>query len=226
MSNLLFLVILFIGVFQVDRYTTLRDKMIKEQIIARGIADKRLLNAFYDVPRHLFVPENLADFAYNDGPLPIGYGQTISQPFIVAYMTDILEVKPTDTVLEIGTGSGYQAAILSKLASMVYTIEIIEPLGLEATERLKELKYTNIEVKIGDGYAGWKEHSPFDKIIVTAAAQSIPEPLLEQLGENGRMIIPIGSEHSTQVLLLAEKQIGKIKTTPMLPVRFVPFTRK
>jgi protein-L-isoaspartate(D-aspartate) O-methyltransferase len=226
MNNLILISLLFLCFYQADKYLVERDKMIKEQIIARGITDKALVQAFYDVERHLFVPEDLEKYAYYDGPLEIGYGQTISQPYIVAYMTDVLEVKTPDKVLEIGTGSGYQAAILSKLAKKVYTIEIIEPLGLEAEERLKKLNYTNIKVKIGDGYAGWIEYAPFDKIIVTAAAESIPEPLLKQLAENGKMIIPVGSQHSTQQLILAEKKKGKIRTTTLLPVRFVPFTRK
>ena len=144
--------------------------------------------------------------AYEDRPLSIGYGQTISQPYVIAYMTDMLKVKSTDTVLEIGTGSGYQAAILSKLANFVYTIEIVEPLGIEAKERLHEQNYLNIEVKIGDGYAGWPENAPYDKIIVTAATNSVPEPLIEQLAENGRMIIPIGPQHSNQELVLFQKK--------------------
>lgn len=210
---------------QADSYTSARKQMINEQIIARGINNKALIQAFYDVPRHLFVPKEYAETAYYDGPLPIGYGQTISQPYIVAYMTDFLHIKTTDKVLEIGTGSGYQAAILSKLARMVYTIEIVEPLGLEATQRLKDLNYTNIEVKIGDGYAGWPENAPFNKIIVTAAAVSVPEPLIAQLSEGGRMIIPVGAQNETQQLVLIEKKNGKVYSNNLLPVRFVPFTR-
>jgi protein-L-isoaspartate(D-aspartate) O-methyltransferase len=226
MSNLILIIIIFLSCTQEDKYTIARDKMIREQIIDRGITNKALIKAFYDVERHLFVPEDQKGNAYYDGPLPIGYGQTISQPYIVAYMTNELQIKPTDTVLEIGTGSGYQAAILAKLAKQVYTIEILEPLGNETKWRLAELGYKNIEVKIGDGYAGWEEHEPFDKIIVTAAAASIPEPLIEQLAEGGRLIIPLGAEHSTQQLVLIEKKQGKIKTNTLLPVRFVPFRRK
>jgi protein-L-isoaspartate(D-aspartate) O-methyltransferase len=226
MSNLVLILFFIICCNQEDKYAVARDKMIREQIIDRGITDKALIKAFYDVERHLFVPEDQAEYAYYDGPLSIGYGQTISQPYIVAYMTDALHIKTTDKVLEIGTGSGYQAAIIAKLAKQVYTIEIVEPLGLEAKERLKKLNFSNIEVKIGDGYAGWKEYAPFDKIIVTAAAPSIPEPLIEQLTEGGKLIIPVGAEHSTQQLVLLEKKQGKIKTTSLLPVRFVPFKRK
>jgi len=225
MNNFIFISLLLLSFYQLDNYSVERDKMVKEQIIARGITDKALIQAFYDVERHLFVPEDQTAYAYYDGPLSIGYGQTISQPYIVAYMTEFLKVKPTDKVLEIGTGSGYQAAILSHLAQKVYTIEIVKPLGTEAKERLKKLNYKNIDVMIGDGYAGWEESAPFNKIIVTAAAQSIPEPLLKQLAEDGRMIIPIGNQYSSQVLVLAEKKNGKITTTTLLPVRFVPFTR-
>ncbi|MBN2484334.1 MAG: protein-L-isoaspartate(D-aspartate) O-methyltransferase [Bacteroidales bacterium] len=227
MSFLKLICILTISFFlQADKFTVEREKMVKEQIVARGITDKALLKAFYDVERHLFVPEEQAMYAYYDGPLPIGYGQTISQPYIVAYMTDALEVKPTDKVLEIGTGSGYQAAILAKLAKEVFTIEIVKPLGLEARERLKGLNYNNVQVKIGDGYAGWKEFAPFNKIMITAAAPVIPEPLLEQLAEGGKLIMPVGAQHATQQLVLAEKKNGKIRKNYLLAVRFVPFTRE
>jgi len=178
------------------------------------------------VPRHLFVPEEYQDRAYDDGPLPIGYGQTISQPYIVAYMTELLNVGPDDVVLEIGTGSGYQAAVLSRIVKKVYTVEIIEELGLAAKERLKALNYDNVEVKIGDGYYGWEEHAPYDGIIVTAASEYIPPPLIQQLKDKGRMIIPVGSPFSVQNLMLVEKSGDKIKTKSLIPVRFVPLTRK
>ena len=200
--------------------------MVREQIQARGITDKNTLMAMKLVPRHLFVPEESKNNAYEDRPLPIGYGQTISQPYIVAYMTDLLNVGPGDTVLEIGTGSGYQAAILSKIVSQVYTIEIIDKLGLSAKERLKALKYRNIEVKIADGYDGWKEHGPYDGIVVTAASEYIPPPLINQLKDNCSMIIPIGSPFSIQNLMLVTRKGKKIITKSLMLVRFVPLTRK
>ena len=172
-------------------YTKEREAMVKTQIQARGIKDSSTLVALRKVHRHKFVAPNLASSAYNDGPLPIGYGQTISQPYIVAYMTEIIKPKSNYTVLEIGTGSGYQAAILAEIVHKVYTVEIIEKLGREASTRLKDLGYKNIEVKIADGYDGWKEHGPFDAIVVTAAAEYIPTPLKEQLKDGGRMIIPV-----------------------------------
>jgi len=201
-------------------------KMIKNQIQSRGITDKKTLEAIESVPRHLFVPDEYRDRAYDDGPLPIGYGQTISQPYIVAYMTELLNVGPDDIVLEIGTGSGYQAAVLSRIVKKVYTVEIIEELGLAAKERLKALNYNNVEVKIGDGYYGWEEHAPYDGIIVTAAAEFIPPPLIEQLKDNCNMIIPVGSPFNIQNLMLVKKSGGKITTKSLIPVRFVPLTRK
>ncbi|MGB4568668.1 MAG: protein-L-isoaspartate(D-aspartate) O-methyltransferase, partial [Dysgonamonadaceae bacterium] len=190
------------------------------------ITDKKTLKAMEAVPRHLFVPEEYQNRAYEDGPLPMGYGQTISQPYIVAYMTELLNVGPDDVVLEIGTGSGYQAAVLSRIVKKVYTVEIIEELGLAAKERLKALNYDNVEVKIGDGYYGWEEHAPYDGIIVTAASEYIPPPLIQQLKDKGRMIIPVGSPFSVQNLMLVEKSGDKIKTKSLIPVRFVPLTRK
>ena len=177
------------------------------------------------VPREKFVPKELRTSAYDDRPLPIGYGQTISQPFIVALMTEQLQPKKTQRVLEIGTGSGYQAAVLSDLVSEVYTIEIVRPLAQRAEAVLRELGYKNVQVRAGDGYKGWPEHAPFDAIIVTAAPDHVPTPLVEQLREGGRMVIPVGASGS-QKLYLLEKQAGQIKQTAVIPVRFVPLTRE
>ncbi len=177
------------------------------------------------VPRHLFVPDYLANQAYLDSPLPIGYGQTISQPYIVAYMTSILEPEKTDKILEIGTGSGYQAAVLAEIVDSVFTVEIIDGLAEQAQQLLKLLGYGNVWVKSGDGFHGWKEHAPYDKIIVTAAPEEIPQPLTEQLKEGGKMIIPVGEKYGYQYLILVEKKKGKVLKKNMLPVRFVPFTR-
>lgn len=199
--------------------------MVEKQLMARDITDAATLNAMRTVPRDLFVPDEVRDQAYTDGPLPIGEGQTISQPYIVAYMTQALELKATDRVLEIGTGSGYQAAVLGEIVDSVYTIEIVEHLGKIARERLKDLGYDNIKAKIGDGYHGWKERGPFDAIIVTAGAAEIPVPLLDQLKEGGRLIIPLGANNSIRQLVLVHKKNGKIKSRNLIPVRFVPFTR-
>jgi protein-L-isoaspartate(D-aspartate) O-methyltransferase len=199
--------------------------MVESQLVARNIYDTSTLSAMGKVPRHEFVPVDLRPYAYSDGPLPIGRGQTISQPFIVAYMTQALRLKPESKVLEIGTGSGYQAAILAEVVDSVYTMEIVEPLGLEATNRLKVLGYTNVVVKIGDGYHGWEEKGPFDGIIVTAGAEAIPEPLVDQLKEGGRMIIPIGPNKGVRQLVQIDKKKGKIKKKNLMAVRFVPFTR-
>ena len=169
-----------------------REQMVKEQIAMRGVTDERVLRALGKVPREQFVPEQMRGQSYSDGPLPIGYDQTISQPFVVAFMTEKLGLRPTDRVLEIGTGSGYQAAILAELAAKVYTIEIVEPLGKRAEETLRRLGYKNVKVKIGDGYQGWPEVAPFDRIMVTAGATFIPQPLVDQLVIGGRMIIPVG----------------------------------
>jgi protein-L-isoaspartate(D-aspartate) O-methyltransferase len=187
--------------------------------------DPRVMEAIARVPRHEFVLPGHRRYAYENRPLPIGHGQTISQPYIVAIMTDLLEVKPTDRVLEVGTGSGYQAAILSELAANVYTIEIIEPLGKKAKNKLKSPEYDNVKVRIEDGYYGWKENAPYDAIIVTAASSHVPPPLIVQLKKGGRMIIPVGSRFLTQQLLLIKKDTkGKIFTRQVLPVRFVPLT--
>ena len=206
-------------------YSKSREAMVKTQMEARGIKDPATLAAMGKVPRHAFVPQNQAADAYADHPLPIGYGQTISQPYIVAYMTEIVNPKAGHTVLEVGTGSGYQAAVLAEIVKKVYTIEIIEQLGKEAGARLKSLNYKNIEVKTADGYHGWKEHAPFDAIVVTAAAEYIPTALKEQLKDGGHMIIPVGSPYMTQQLMLIEKTGDKFRTSSKMPVRFVPFKR-
>lgn len=187
--------------------------------------DEKVMQIMATVPRHEFVPNNEINFAYENRPLSIGYGQTISQPYIVAIMTDLLELQPDSRVLELGTGSGYQAAILSGLVEQVYSIEIVEPLGLAAKKRLKRLGYDNVTVNIGDGYYGWEEQAPFDAIIVTAAGSHIPPPLIKQLKVGGRMIIPVGTLFMTQQLLLVTKQDkAKLVTRQILPVRFVPIT--
>ena len=208
-----------------DRFVDKRRSMVARQIQARGIEDKDVLRAMTTVPRHLFVPEKLRRRAYADIPLPIGHGQTISQPYIVAYMTEIIQPKPDCRVLEIGTGSGYQAAVLAELAGRVYTMEIVPELAKDAKDRLRKLDYAKVEARQGDGYYGWPEAAPFDAIMVTAAAEFIPPPLLDQLKEGGRMIIPVGSPFYVQHLMLVEKNQGKITTRSLLPVRFVPFRR-
>jgi protein-L-isoaspartate(D-aspartate) O-methyltransferase len=191
-----------------------------------GEIDQTVLQAMRTVPRHEFVPEDVRARAYANQPLPIGYGQTISQPFIVALMTDLLNVEPDDKVLEIGTGSGYQAGVLAPLAERVFSIEIVPELGRRAGETLEKLDYANVETKIADGYYGWPEEAPFDGIIVTAATSHIPPPLVEQLKVGGRMIIPIGGPYSAQQLMLVEKlEGGGMTTRQLLPVQFVPFTR-
>jgi protein-L-isoaspartate(D-aspartate) O-methyltransferase len=195
-----------------------------------GLASRRIdpavLRAMREVPRHLFVPEAAARFAYENRPLPIGHEQTISQPYIVALMTDLLKPRPEDVVLEVGTGSGYQAAILSGLARRVHTIEIVEPLAAGSASRLAGLGYSNVEVRSGDGYAGWPERAPFDRIMVTAGADHIPRPLLDQLRPGGRMVIPLGRKPDSLELTLIDKDSkGRIRKRALLPVRFVPLTR-
>jgi len=210
-----------------NNFAAARKKMVADQIagFGRDIKNPRVLEAVGKVPRHEFVPTNLQHEAYADYPLPIGHGQTISQPYIVAFMTEQLAPKPTDCVLEIGTGSGYQAAVLAELVKEVYTIEIVEPLAKQAEETLKRLNYKNIKVKAGDGYQGWPEFAPFDTIIVTCAPEQIPEPLVKQLKEGGRMIIPVGPLYNQELYLLT-KTNGKVTQKAVLPVRFVPMTRK
>jgi len=205
-----------------DDFTRLREQMVQNQIIYRGVKDKRVLAAVSKVERHLFVPENLQKQAYQDEPLPIGYGQTISQPYIVAYMTEQLELNGDEKVLEIGTGSGYQAAILGELAMEVYTIEIVPELGEIANQRLSNLEYTNVHVRIGDGYNGWPERAPFDAVIVTAAPDHIPPPLVDQMKIGGRLIIPVG-DYSQELLLMVKTEKG-IEKKRKIPVRFVPMT--
>lgn len=205
-----------------DIFSFERERMVTTQIESRGVEDTLVLKAMRDVPRHLFVPEGYRDLAYADGPLPIGEGQTISQPYIVALMTELLGLEGGGKVLEIGTGSGYQAAILAEIASEVYTIEIICTLAESAESTLKELEYQNITVKCGDGYQGWKEHSPFDGIIVTAAPDHIPQPLVDQLKEGGRLVIPVGDVFQELVVITKTKK--GIKQTNVIPVRFVPMT--
>ncbi len=208
-----------------DERQSERETMVRIQLRARGIADQSTLEAMGTVPRHIYVPAAQQRFAYHDRPLPIGYGQTISQPYMVAYMTEIIRPKKHHRALEIGTGSGYQAAILAEIMDQVYTIEIVEALGQQAGRKL-EAQYDNVHVKIADGYYGWEEHAPFDAIVVTAAAEYIPPPLVEQLKEGGRMIIPVGSPFQVQQLMLVEKKEGgDLSTRSLMPVRFVPFTR-
>ncbi len=199
----------------------MRENMVQEQIEARGIKDKNVLNALRKVERHLFVPKRYESMAYGDFPLPIGKDQTISQPYIVALMTETLKPDKNTRILEIGTGSGYQAAVLAEVCKEVYTIEIFESLGKRSEALLTKLDYKNVHVRIGDGYLGWKEHSPFDAIIVTCAPTHIPQPLQDQLAEGGKMIIPVGAKYAQELVLLTKKK-GKIKKKRIIPVRFVP----
>jgi len=210
---------------QKDGFQKARETMVRVQIMDRGVKDEAILKAMRKVPRHLFVPEEYINEAYYDSPLPIGYNQTISQPYIVAYMTEVAKPDPSKTALEIGTGSGYQAAVLAETVKKVYSIEIVPQLARESAERLKSLGYNNIVIKYGDGYQGWKEYSPFDIVIVTAAAEQIPGPLIDQLAENGRLVIPIGEPSAVQELILLVKKNGKIEKSRLTFVRFVPFKR-
>jgi len=203
----------------------LRENMVTNQLAKRGIKSRAVLEVMRTVERHRFVPVSLINEAYNDNPLPIGYGQTISQPYIVAFMTEALDVQPTDKVLEIGTGSGYQAAILSKLCKEVYTIEIVPQLGKQADSLLRTMNYSNVSVRVGDGYVGWAEAAPFDAIIVTCSPDHVPKPLQDQLKEGGRMIIPVG-DRNVQELVLLTKRKGKLVTQNKLPVLFVPMVDK
>ncbi len=217
-----------------DAYFDARQRMVSEIVddvvetasqLGRERLNPRVLDAMKSVKRHEFVPPENRKRAYKNRPLPIGHGQTISQPYMVAIMTDLLDLDPGDKVLEVGAGSGYQAAILAELVDRVYSIEIIAPLGKEAAQRLKRLNYDNVDVRIGDGYYGWKEQAPFDAIIVTAAGSHIPPPLIKQLKPGGRMVVPVGSRFMTQELLLVEKNdAGDITTRQLLPVIFVPLT--
>lgn len=199
--------------------------MVRQQLIARGIKDQRVLAAMSRVQREEFVPPKSRGDSYGDGPLPIGYDQTISQPYIVAFMTEQLRLKPGDRVLEIGTGSGYQAAILAELVKEIYSIELIEPLAKSAETTLTRLGYKNVHIKAGDGYNGWPEAAPFDAIIVTCAPDKVPRPLVNQLNDGGRMVIPVGERFAQQLYLL-EKTNGQLKESATLPVRFVPMRRR
>ncbi|MEN8168554.1 MAG: protein-L-isoaspartate(D-aspartate) O-methyltransferase, partial [Pseudomonadota bacterium] len=217
-----------------EGFSVLRQALVKQieadvrdtsLYIDKEELDPRVMQAMRQVPRHEFVPVEERPYAYENRPLPIGHGQTISQPYIVALMTDLLRPKPSHRVLEIGTGSGYQAAILAELTGEVFTLEIIEALGQQARQRLERLGYPNVTCRVGDGYYGWKEQAPFDAIVVTAAASHIPAPLLKQLKPGGRMVIPVGGRFQVQQLMLIEKTVeGKITTHQILPVRFVPLT--
>ncbi|MDQ7825123.1 MAG: protein-L-isoaspartate(D-aspartate) O-methyltransferase [Candidatus Eremiobacteraeota bacterium] len=205
----------------------MREAMVKTQLENRGIKDKAVLDAMRRIPRHLFVPGNLKTRACEDNPLPIGSGQTISQPYVVALMTESLKLSKSDRVLEIGTGSGYQAAVLAEIVKEVYSIEIIKELADRAKKTLESQKYKNVTVKCGDGYAGWKEHAPFDAIIVTAAAEKIPQPLIDQLKPGGRLSIPVGPQKEVQKLMLLTKRAdGSIEKTCITEVLFVPLTRE
>jgi protein-L-isoaspartate(D-aspartate) O-methyltransferase len=227
MKRIFILLILFL-IFQPlyliaqDPYAKKRQVMIDLDIKGRGIKDKKVLEAMGKIPRELFVDESKRSQAYADQPLPIGEGQTISQPYVVALMTEALKLKPSDRVLEIGTGSGYQAAVLAEIVKEVYTIEIRKPLAEAAARRLKDLGYKNIEVKFSDGYFGWEEHAPFDAIIITASVNHIPPPLLKQLKEGGRLILPLGNTLFYQTLTLVTKQKGELKMEQLGGVVFVP----
>jgi protein-L-isoaspartate(D-aspartate) O-methyltransferase len=211
-----------VGVAQ-DRYAAQRLRMVSQQIEARGIRDRAVLEAMRATPRHLFVPAEQRDSAYEDHPLPIGHGQTISQPYIVAFMTELLGVKPGERVLEIGTGSGYQAAVLSPLAAEVYSIEVVGELAESSRALLARLGYKNVTVRHGDGYRGWSDKAPFDKIILTAAPPAIPAALINQLKPGGRLVAPEGRTPLEQELVLLEKsKEGQVQRRPVLPVRFVP----
>jgi protein-L-isoaspartate(D-aspartate) O-methyltransferase len=199
--------------------------MVRRQIVARGVSDRRVLAAMRTVPRHLFVSEDWVDQAYDDHPLPIGHSQTISQPYIVAWMTELLQGEPGEVVLEVGTGSGYQAAVLAELGYVVYTIEIIEPLAAQAARRLGEMGYDGVHARQGDGYYGWEEEAPYDAIIVTCAPDHIPPPLIQQLKEGGRMVVPVGPPGGYQSLFLLTKENGEVRSENLGGVRFVPLTR-
>jgi protein-L-isoaspartate(D-aspartate) O-methyltransferase len=203
-----------------------RLRMVEAQIEARGVKNPRVLEAMRRVPRDRFVPADVSHLAYEDSALPIGHGQTISQPYIVAYMTEVLDVQPHHRVLEIGTGSGYQAAVLSGLVKEVYTIEIVAPLAARARQTLEALGHDNVHVREGDGYEGWPEHAPFARIIVTAAPERVPQPLVDQLAPGGIMVIPVGERNSMQWMTIIEKKATGIVERRTIPVAFVPFTRK
>lgn len=208
-----------------NSYQEMREAMVDKQLVGRGIRDPRVLEAMRKVPRQKFLPWQLRGSAYADGPLPIGHNQTISQPYIVAYMTELLEIRPEDRVLEIGTGSGYQAAVLAEMAQEVFSIEILEPLYRRAKKTLEGLGYRNISLRLGDGWKGWPEAAPFDKIMVTAAATEIPQALIQQLKPQGKIICPVGEWKEAQYLLLGIKEGETVKTAKKIPVRFVPLVQ-
>lgn len=216
----------FLFFFSSDSFQKAREHMVTHDIQKRGISNQRVLDAMRKIPRHLFVRPDLQKSAYDDNPLPIGEGQTISQPYIVALMTQALEIKPTDRILEIGTGSGYQAAVLAELAREVYTVEIKKSLAQKAEYLLKKLGYKNIRIKHGDGYLGWKEHAKFDAIMITAASPYIPPPVINQLKLGGRLVLPQGNPASTQQLILYQKREDRLKKEVLSLVRFVPLTGK
>jgi protein-L-isoaspartate(D-aspartate) O-methyltransferase len=206
-----------------DRYAPARNRMVQRHLVERGIKNKRVLDAFRTVPRHLFVPSASRPLAYDDESIPIGEAQTITPPYDVAFMTEVLDPKPTDRVYEVGTGSGYQSAILSRLVKEVYSVEIHAPLSKRATQVHKDLGYTNIHTRIGDGYAGWPDAAPFDSIIVTCAPEKTPQPLIDQLKEGGRLVIPLGKRFD-QIVYVGEKHDGKVGLKPLKPTLFVPMT--
>jgi protein-L-isoaspartate(D-aspartate) O-methyltransferase len=208
-----------------EEHERLRARMVEQQIAARDVSNARVLDAMRAVPRHRFAPSHPPTLAYADRPLPIGHGQTISQPYVVARMTELVAPAPTDRVLEVGTGSGYQAAVLAELADSVFTIEIIPELAATATTRLRRLGYNNVVVRTGDGFAGWPAKAPFDAIVVTAAPERVPPPLIDQLADGGRMIIPVGPTDGVQHLTLLTKTDGTVSRRQLAPVRFVPFLR-
>lgn len=217
-------IVIMLSFFQ-DEYIGARYAMVESQIAGRGVTNTLVLDAMRKVPRHLFVPESYKSEAYQDRPLPIGMDQTISQPYIVGFMTEAVSPLKEDIVLEIGTGSGYQAAVLAEIVKEVYTLEIVAELGKVAKDRLTNMGYKNIHCRVSDGYNGWQEHAPFDAIVVTAAAEKIPQPLVDQLAEGGRLIIPVGPAFDIQNLVLLTKRKGEIKSKKLFSVRFVPFTR-
>jgi protein-L-isoaspartate(D-aspartate) O-methyltransferase len=209
-----------------EQFARLRQNMVETQLMPRGITDQKVLEAFYNVPRHLFVNPELQPEAYNDGPLPIGRAQTISQPYIVALMTESLGLNGNEKILEIGTGSGYQTAILAEIAEHVYTIERFEHLSMKASSLLNSLGYENISYKVGDGSRGWPEEAPFDDILVTAAARRLPEPLLEQLANNSKMVIPVGDTKSQVILVISKDSRGNISKQETVGCRFVPLVEE
>ncbi len=207
---------------QTDARAAERDRMVDRHIVARGVTDPAVVAAMRAVQRHLFVPDDLSELAYADGPLPIGHDQTISQPYVVAFMTEAAGLEPDDRVLEIGTGSGYQAAVLAEIVEEVWTIEIVEPLAERARKDLKAAGYENVHVRAGDGYRGWPEHAPFDAIVVTAAPDHVPQPLLDQLAVGGKLVLPVGTYN--QDIVLIERTESGYERSEILPVRFVPMT--